>query len=60
LQKVHRMIYNLDSVVDFTNIMKTSSTKNNTREVGIPGALKFENCNITVTAGKNMSPIIFW
>jgi hypothetical protein len=54
------MIYNLDSVVDFTNIMKTSSTKNNTREVGIPGALKFENCNITVTAGKNMSPIIFW
>jgi hypothetical protein len=32
--------------------MKTSSTNNITREVGIPGALKFENCNITVTAGK--------
>jgi hypothetical protein len=41
---------NLDSVVDFTNvisIMKTSSGNNITREVGITGTLKFENCTIT-------------
>jgi hypothetical protein len=52
---------NLDSVVDFTNIMKTSSTNNITREVRITVALKFENCNFNVTAGKKMSscPIFF-
>jgi hypothetical protein len=36
---------NLDLVVDFTNIIETSSINNITkREVGISGALKFENC----------------
>jgi hypothetical protein len=35
----------LDLVVDFTNIIETSSINNITkREVGISGALKFENC----------------
>jgi hypothetical protein len=43
---------NSDSVVDFTNIMQTSSTNNVTKEVGIIGVLKFENCNINVIAGK--------
>jgi hypothetical protein len=35
--------------------MKTSSTNNITREVGITGALKFENCDINVTAGKKIN-----
>jgi hypothetical protein len=33
---------NLDSVVDFTNIMETSSTNNITREVGITAGKKNE------------------
>jgi hypothetical protein len=32
--------------------METSSIRNITREVGITVALKFENCNINVTARK--------
>jgi predicted small metal-binding protein len=45
--------HNLDSVVDFTNIIGNITT----REVKIIGALKFENCkfencNFNVTAGK--------
>jgi hypothetical protein len=48
---------NLDTVLDFTNIIETSGTNNITREVGITGALKFENCkfenyNFNVTVGK--------
>jgi hypothetical protein len=41
--------------------MQTSSTNNVTKEVGIIGVLKFENCNINVIAGKKMSscPIFF-
>jgi hypothetical protein len=35
--------------------MKTSSTNNITREVGITGALKVENCNINVTAKKKLN-----
>jgi hypothetical protein len=38
--------------------METSSIRNITREVGITVALKFENCNINVTAGKKIVYII--
>jgi hypothetical protein len=34
--------------------MKTSGSNNVTRKVGITVALKFENCNMNVTAGKIM------
>jgi hypothetical protein len=34
--------------------MKTSGSNNITRKVGITVALKFENCNINVTAGKKL------
>jgi hypothetical protein len=37
----------ISCIYNITNIMKTSSTNNITREVGITGALKFENCNFT-------------
>jgi hypothetical protein len=41
------------TLVDFTNIIEPSSTNNiSTRELGITGALKFENCHSTVTAAK--------
>jgi hypothetical protein len=35
---------NLDSVVDFTNIMETTSTNNIAREVGITARKKMSSC----------------
>jgi hypothetical protein len=38
------------TLVDFTNIIEPSSTNNiASRELGITGALKFENCNCNKT-----------
>jgi hypothetical protein len=38
--------------------METSITNNITREVGITGVLKFENCNINVTTRKNINEFL--
>jgi hypothetical protein len=53
---------NLGRLVDFRTIMKISSTNYIRKEVGITVPLKFENCNINVTAGKKLMsscPIFF-
>jgi hypothetical protein len=52
------------TLVDFTNIIESSSTNNIvTRELGITGALKFENCEyenyqFTVTATKENKEVL--